>query len=80
MKALIFLLFSHIVLIAVSSQSSSLNVAAGKTAYASSLESSSFPASYAFDGNMATRWSSAYSDSQSLWVDLGIIFIIHHLA
>jgi len=46
--------------------SQSSNLALGKTAYASSQEASFLPAN-AFDGNMTTRWSSAYTDSQSLW-------------
>jgi hypothetical protein len=40
-------------------------------ATASSLESASFPASAAIDGNLTTRWSSAFSDPQFLVVDLG---------
>src|SRR5581483_11927237 len=43
----------------------------GKTTTASSLESASFPASNATDGNTGTRWSSAFSDPQWLEVDLG---------
>jgi hypothetical protein len=43
----------------------------GKTATASSLENSSFPASAAVDGNTGTRWSSSFSDPQWLEVDLG---------
>ncbi|MBV9793336.1 MAG: discoidin domain-containing protein [Actinobacteria bacterium] len=43
----------------------------GKTATASSVENSSFPASAAVDGNTSTRWSSAWSDPQWLEVDLG---------
>src|SRR5688572_30930560 len=41
------------------------------SASASSLESASFPAGNAIDGNTATRWASAYSDPQWLEVDLG---------
>lgn len=47
------------------------NLAQGKPAYASSTESSSYPASNATDGNTSTRWSSAYADPQWLYVDLG---------
>jgi Beta-glucanase/Beta-glucan synthetase len=43
----------------------------GKPATASSTESAAFPASAAVDGNMGTRWSSAFSDPQWLQVDLG---------
>jgi hypothetical protein len=47
------------------------DIAQGKTATASSLENASFPASNAVDGNLGTRWSSAFSDPQWLEVDLG---------
>ena len=47
------------------------NVALNHPATASSLESATFPASAAFDGNLGTRWSSAFSDPQWLQVDLG---------
>ncbi len=43
----------------------------GHTAVASSLENATFPAANAFDGNTGTRWSSAFSDPQWLYVDLG---------
>jgi beta-glucanase (GH16 family) len=43
----------------------------GKNATASSMENASFPASAAVDGNLGTRWSSAFSDPQWLEVDLG---------
>jgi F5/8 type C domain/Ricin-type beta-trefoil lectin domain/Putative Ig domain len=47
------------------------NVALNKTATASSQENGSFPAQDAVDGNLGTRWSSAFSDPQWLEVDLG---------
>jgi hypothetical protein len=47
------------------------NLARGKTTVASSNESSFYPASNATDGNATTRWSSAYSDPQWIYVDLG---------
>ena len=47
------------------------NLALNKTATASSLQSATFPASAAFDGNLGTRWSSAFSDPQWIQVDLG---------
>ena len=43
----------------------------GRPATASSTESTSFPAANAVDGDTGTRWSSAFSDPQSLQVDLG---------
>ncbi len=41
------------------------------SATASSQESASFPASNAKDGNLSTRWSSAFSDPQWIYIDLG---------
>jgi len=39
--------------------------------HASSMQGPSWPASNATDGNLSTRWSSAFSDPQWLEVDLG---------
>jgi chitinase len=47
------------------------NVAQGKTATASSTETTSYTANLAVDGNTGTRWSSTFSDPQWLQVDLG---------
>ena len=47
------------------------NVAQGRPATASSAENATFAAPNAFDGNAATRWSSAFSDPQWIQVDLG---------
>src|SRR6478752_7933536 len=46
------------------------------SATASSVESGSFGANLAIDGNPATRWSSAFADPQWLRVDLGAIRLI----
>ena len=43
----------------------------GSTATASSLENATHTAANAIDGNTATRWSSQFSDPQSITVDLG---------
>ena len=43
----------------------------GQPTTASSLQGASWPASNATDGNLTTRWSSAFSDPQWLQVDLG---------
>src|SRR5260370_732977 len=43
----------------------------GQPATASSVESATYPASNAVDGNLNTRWSSAFTDPQWLQVDLG---------
>lgn len=47
------------------------NLAAGRTATASSVQSSSYPAARAVDGSGTTRWASQSSDAQWLQVDLG---------
>ncbi|MDX6209592.1 MAG: hypothetical protein QOE24_1983 [Frankiales bacterium] len=47
------------------------NAAQGRPAVASSTENATFPASAAVDGNTGTRWSSAFSDPQWIYVDLG---------
>jgi hypothetical protein len=47
------------------------NIALNQPALASSTENGGTPASAAFDGNTATRWSSAFSDPQWIQVDLG---------
>jgi hypothetical protein len=49
------------------------NVALNHPATASSLENATFPAANAVDGNLGTRWSSAFSDPQWLEVDLGSV-------
>ncbi len=48
-----------------------MNAALHQPTTASSQENSSFPAVNATDGNLGTRWSSAFSDPQWLEVDLG---------
>ena len=47
------------------------NLAIGAVATASSSESAQYPGSNAIDGDPTTRWSSAFSDPQTLTVDLG---------
>ncbi|MFC0403373.1 discoidin domain-containing protein [Paraburkholderia rhizosphaerae] len=49
----------------------SADLALGKTVTASGVESDNFLASQAVDGNQGTRWSSAFTDPQTLEVDLG---------
>jgi hypothetical protein len=48
-----------------------VNIALNRTATASSTQSGGTPAAAAVDGNLATRWSSAFSDPQWLKIDLG---------
>lgn len=50
---------------------SATNLALNKPVTSSSNYDSTFPASYAVDGNTATRWSSAFSDPEWIRVDLG---------
>lgn len=47
------------------------NAAYNKPAYASSAESASYPASFAFDANGGTRWASAWNPQEWIYVDLG---------
>ncbi|QUQ62536.1 galactose-binding domain-containing protein [Kutzneria sp. CA-103260] len=54
------------------------NIAQGKPTTASSAESAQFPASNATDGDITTRWSSAFSDPQWLQVDLGQNYSLNH--
>ncbi|HUI31648.1 MAG TPA: glycoside hydrolase family 3 C-terminal domain-containing protein, partial [Candidatus Acidoferrales bacterium] len=57
-----------------------INIALYKTATASSIESSSYPPSYAVDGNSSTRWSSQFSDPQWIKVDLGAVYNIDQVS
>jgi hypothetical protein len=43
-----------------------IDLTPGSTATASSLENSTYAASNAIDGNLSTRWSSQFSDPQSI--------------
>ena len=47
------------------------NLASNKAVTVSSTDNSSDLGPYAVDGNFSTRWSSAYSDPQWIYVDLG---------
>jgi len=46
------------------------NLALGKPVTVSSTQDATFPGSNAVDGNTGTRWSSAFSDPQWIYVDL----------
>jgi glucose/arabinose dehydrogenase len=54
-----------------SASSTPVDLTPGSTATASSTENANYAASNAIDGNTATRWSSQFSDPQSITVDLG---------
>jgi hypothetical protein len=60
----------------VASQTSDLLMG---TATASSIQSSSYPASYAVDDNFSTRWSSQFSDPQWIQVDFGSVQAINRV-
>jgi len=49
------------------------NIAQNQPASASSVESTSYPAANANDGDLTTRWSSLFSDPQWITVDLGSV-------
>ncbi len=51
------------------------NLARGQRATASTSYPG-LPASHATDGNTASRWSSEFSDSQWIYVDLGAVYTI----
>ncbi|MDR1563857.1 MAG: family 16 glycosylhydrolase [Oscillospiraceae bacterium] len=53
------------------------NLAPGKAIFASSLETPEFPATLANDVNAETRWSSALSDNQWIYVDLGKDYMVN---
>ncbi|WP_250005819.1 DUF1996 domain-containing protein [Actinoplanes sp. M2I2] len=65
------LLATYLVVNASTASAADALISQGRTATASSTESAAFPASNAVDGNLGTRWSSAFSDPQWLQVDLG---------
>jgi hypothetical protein len=55
-------------------QCGSTNLGLNKTVVATSIEGNNTPASAAFDGDLTTRWSSLYTDPQSIYVDLGATY------
>jgi len=52
------------------------NLALNKTVAVTSVEGAGLEGNYAVDGNMGTRWSSAFTDPQAITVDLGGIYHI----
>lgn len=49
------------------------NLALSRPTVASSVANVAYPAASAFDGSLATRWESNYSDNQFIYVDLGSV-------
>ncbi|TYP76762.1 RICIN domain-containing protein [Paenibacillus methanolicus] len=66
-----------VTLIQPGSANAATNAALYKPAAASTTEDSDKTPDKAFDGNSATRWSSAYSDPQWISVDLGAATVIN---
>lgn len=56
------------------------NLAMGKPTTASSVEVAGYEAAKATDGDTTTRWSSAYSDSQWIAVDLGATYTLNQVS
>ena len=52
------------------------NLALGKTVISSSNENDSLTANYAVDGDVSTRWSSAWKDGEWIMVDLGKLYAV----
>jgi hypothetical protein len=55
------------------------NQALHKPATASSIEKPSYPPDLAVDGDLSSRWASAWSDPQWLQVDLGAVYDINSI-
>jgi beta-glucosidase len=55
------------------------NLALNKSVSVSSVERAGLEGKYAVDGNMATRWSSAFSDPQTIMVDLDSLHFVEDI-
>lgn len=75
-QTLHFLVFIIALLWTGSELKAQINVALNKTVLASSTENGSYPASNAVDGNTGTRWASAYTDNEWIYVDLGAVYTL----
>ncbi|MBB5867109.1 hypothetical protein F4553_000488 [Allocatelliglobosispora scoriae] len=64
---------------ALSASAAETPLSQGRPATASSTENGGTPASAAVDGNLGTRWASAFSDPQWLQVDLGATAAINRV-
>ncbi len=65
--------------ITAEAQTSGTNLALNKTATSSSNENAGTTPNLAVDGNLGTRWSSAYSDPQWIQIDLGATYSVNHV-
>ena len=59
--------------------SGSVNLALNKATTFSSVERGGLEGKFAVDGKMNTRWASAFSDPQSIYVDLGATYTINQV-
>lgn len=59
--------------------STPVNLALGKPAVASSIESPMYLAEHANDGELNTRWSSQFEDSEWLYIDLEASYEVHQV-
>jgi F5/8 type C domain/Cellulase (glycosyl hydrolase family 5) len=64
---------------ALASAATAPDLALSRPTVASSVYSSSYPASAAVDGSLSTRWSSSFSDPQWIYVDLGATYKINEV-
>jgi glucosylceramidase len=55
------------------------NLALNKTATCSSTENSTYGAANAVDGSTSSRWASAFSDPQWIYVDLGATYTVNRV-
>jgi beta-glucanase (GH16 family) len=63
----------------VVSNATTTNLALNKTTTVSSTEAAGTPGLSAVDGNLTTRWSSAFSDPQWIYVDLGATYSVNRV-
>ncbi|MBQ2546146.1 MAG: discoidin domain-containing protein, partial [Clostridia bacterium] len=56
------------------------NYALGKSVTVTSTETDDFPGELAVDGDMSTRWASAYTDDEAITIDLGSPKAVNYVA
>ncbi|MEW6509855.1 MAG: glycoside hydrolase family 3 C-terminal domain-containing protein [Bacteroidota bacterium] len=56
-----------------------VNLALHRPVTVTSVESASLAGENAVDGNLGTRWSSTFSDPQSITVDLGAVYVLERI-
>lgn len=66
----------HVTVVPPVQPPTTVNLASGKPGFSSSNESAALSADRAVDGTASTRWSSAFSDPQWIYVDLGQRFSV----